>query len=209
MRKMSMILLTMVLALLTVSCSGSRMTRTHVDERRVGQPIKNVLIIAIIDDKKIREIFETHFMERLNAVGVEATSSAHVLPVSVGVKLNREEIVRLVERYGSDAVAITHLVGREESEAFSRGNRWSRQYNSGYYRYYTDAWDYVHAPAVYREHEQLFMETRLYDVNTQSLIWVGESETMDPKTIGQAIGQIVSLVMDELKKNGLLPVGQP
>jgi hypothetical protein len=47
---------------------------------------------------------------------------------------------------------------------------------------------------------------RPYDMKTLSLIWAGESETMDPKTIGQAIGQVVSLVMDELNNNGLLPI---
>ena len=208
MRKMTIVLLISVLTLLTASCSGSRMTRTYMDAQRVGQPINNVLIIAIIDDKEIREIYESHFMERLNAAGVQATSSAHVLPVSVGKKLNKTEIFNLVEQYGSDTVAITHLVGREEDEAFSRAGRLSQIYQRGYYRYYTDVWDYVHAPTVYADHVQLFLETRLYDVNTQTLIWSGESETLDPKTVGQAIGQVVSLVMNELKKNDLLPVSK-
>lgn len=203
MRKMTGVPLILAL-LLIASCSGSRMTRTYMDAKRVGDPIKNVLIIAIIDDQNIREIYETHFMERLNAVGVEATSSTHVLPVSVGQKLDRAEIINLVQRYGSDTVAITHLVGREESEAFSRPGRLSQIYHRGYYQYYTDVWDYVHAPAVYTEHVQLFLETRLYDATTQTLIWSGESQTMDPKTVGQAIGQVVSLVMNELEKNGLV-----
>jgi hypothetical protein len=204
MRKPPIALLMMTLAVLGASCSGSRMTRTYMDAGRAGKPIKNVLIIAIIDDDEIRDIYETHFKEHLNAVGIKATSSAHALPVSVGKKVDEAEIRGLVEQSGSDTVAITHLVGREGREAFSRAGRLSQLYHSGYYRYYTGVWDYVHAPTVHIDHVKLFLETRLYDVKTQSLIWSGESETIDPETVGQAIGQIVSLVMDELEKNGLI-----
>jgi hypothetical protein len=70
---------------------------------------------------------------------------------------------------------------------------------------YQNAWDYVHAPAVYGDRVKIGLETRLYDVKTESLIWAGESQTTDPETIGQAIGQVVDVVMIELGKSGLLP----
>ena len=201
----TIIMILLLLALLMASCSGSRMVSTQMDADRKGKPIKNVLIIGVIEDKAIRENYEKYFMERLNAAGVEAMSSAQVLPVSIGKKLDKKEIIDLVEQHGIDTVAVTHLVDREQDETFSRSNRLSTIYNQGYYRYYTGVWDNLYEPTVYSDHVQYFLETRLYDVKTQKLIWTGESETMDPKTIGQAIGQIVSLVMDELKKNGLLP----
>ena len=191
---------------LLIACSNTtKMTRTYVDDTRIGTPVEDVLIIAIIDEAEIRKLFETYFMKRLNAVGVEAIISADVLPIRTDTKLQKEAILKVIDGHGSDTVAITHLVGLEESEVFSRSIRRSPQYYTGYYRFYNYAWDYVHAPTVYGEHIQISLETRLYDVKTESLIWVGESKTMDPKTTGQAIGQVVDMVMNEMKKNRLLP----
>ena len=135
-------------------------------------------------------------------------ASGSDLSVKMVAKLNRQEIMDAIDKHGSDTVAITHLVGLEESEVFSRANRRSPHYYNGYYRFYNYAWDYVHAPAVYGERVKLSIETRFYDVKTESLIWSGESQTMDPEAIGQAIGQVVDVVMKELNRSGLLP-GQP
>ena len=90
----------------------------------------------------------------------------------------------------------------DQSEVFSRGRP---QYYFNYYGFYNYALSYVYWPVIYGERVQLSLETRLYDVETKSLIWAGESQTSDPETTGQAIGQIVDVVMTELEKNGLLP----
>ena len=205
MRKPFIVLMALVVSFLNVSCAGTRMRQTYVDASRVGKPIGNVLIVAVVDDDKIREIYETHLMKRLKAAGVKAESTTKILSVNVGEKLDREEIADLVAKNGSDTVAITFMVDCEESEAFSRIGRLSDGYNRGYYQYYTDAWDDVYAPAVSTDHVRFFVETRLYDVKSQTPVWSGISETIDPKTMGEAIGQVVTGIMDELGKNGLLP----
>ena len=192
------------LGLAIVACSGSssQMIPTHMEENHVGQPIKNVLIIAIVDNPEIRTIFEKHFKDWLKVKGVEAIISADVLSVEVGVKLEKEAIVQVVDKYENDAILITHLVGMEESEVFSR-DRPRFFYN--YYGFYNYGMVYVTWPTVYGEKVQITLETGLFDVKTESLIWAGESRIKNPETTGQAIGQVVDMVMKELEKNGLLP----
>lgn len=58
---------------------------------------------------------------------------------------------------------------------------------------------------LYGERVAIRLETRLYDVKTEALNRAGESQTMYLKTTGQAIGQVVDAVMNELKKSPLLP----
>ena len=45
-------------------------------------------------------------------------------------------------------------------------------------------------PTIYGERVELNIETRLYDVKTESLIWAGELQLSNPKTTGEAIGQM-------------------
>jgi hypothetical protein len=190
--------------LVTVACSLSRtrVVQAHVEETHVGTPIKNVLIIAVIEDRQIRTIFEKHVQEWFNAYGVEAVTSSAVLPIDDDPKVERAEIVEVVDQLGADTVAITRPVGFSETEVFSR-DRPRFYYN--YYGFYNYAWGYVSWPTIYGEDVEFDLETRLYDVKTETLIWAGETKTTNPKTTGEAIGQVVEAVMKELQKNGLLP----
>lgn len=204
MRKIGTILFIVVLAFTVVACSGSssQMIPTHMEEKHVGKPIKDVLIIVIIDNKEIRAVFEKHFKDWLNAKGVEAIISTNVLSVEMGVKLEKEDIVDVVGKYENDAILITRIVGMQETEVFSRDRP---RYFFNYYGFYNYGYAYVTWPTIYGEKVTFSLETGLYDVTTESLIWAGESLVKNPKTTGQAIGQVVDMVMKELEKNGLLP----
>lgn len=204
MRNIETMLFMAALVFAVVACSGSstQMTQTHMEETRVGKPIKDVMIIAILDDQEIRAILEKHFMDWLNVKGVEAMISADVLPIDTGTKLEKEAIIEVLDKYENETLLITHLVGMEETEVFSR-DRPRFYYN--YYGFYNYASGYVTWPTIYDEKVQFSLETRVYDVKTESLIWAGESQTKNPKTTGQAIGQVVDAVMKDLEKNGLLP----
>ena len=204
MRKIETALFITALALAIVACSGSsaRLIQTHMEETHVGRPIKDVLIIAILDNQKIRAVLEKHFQEWLKVKGVEAIISADVLPMDAGTKLEKEAIAAVVDKYENDTILITHLVGMEESEVFSRDRP---QYFFNYYGFYNYGLAYVTWPTISGEKVKFSIETALYDVKTESPIWAGESQLKNPKTTGQAIGQVVDMVMKELEKNGLLP----
>jgi hypothetical protein len=174
----------------------------HLEETLAGKPIKDVLIIVVVADQEIRAIFENHFKDWLTAKGVEAIISADVLPIDKDAKLEKEAIVEVVDRYDNDSILITNLVGFEETEVFSR-DRPRFYYN--YYGFYNYAWGYVTWPTIYGERVQFTLETGVYDVTTESLIWAGELQVINPETTGKAIGQVVHAVIKELEKNGLLP----
>jgi hypothetical protein len=204
MRIIERLLFSVVLALALAACAGSsiQMTQIHLEEARSDKPIKDVLVIVIIDDQEIRAIFEKHFVDWLNAKGVEAITSVAVLPIQKGVKLKKEAIVEVVDAYENDAILLTHLLGYEESEVFSRDRP---QFFYNYYGFYNYAWGYVYWPTIYGEKVQFSLETGLYDVKTESLLWAGESLVKNPETTGQAIGQVVVAVMKELDKHAFLP----
>ncbi len=204
MRKIETILLIGALIFVFVACSGSRarMIQTHVEEKHAGKPIQNVLIIAMMEDQEIRAILEKHYLDWLNVKGVEARTSHDVLPLDAATQLEKEAIIEVLQRYQNDTLLITRGVGFGVTEVFSRDRpHFFYDFNG----YYNDAFGYIYWPTVTGEKVQLSIETRLYDLKTEALIWTGEFQLTNPKTTGQAIGQIVELVMQELEKNGLLP----
>ena len=204
MQKMTINLLMTVLAASLLACGGPRfqMTPTHTEKTASGKPIRDTLVIVVIDDEEVRAIFENHFKEWLAAKGVEAIISTDVLPVQKKTQLEKETIVEAIDKHENDSVLITQLVGLEESEVFSRG---LPQYHRSYYGYYKYAWGYVSWPTITSENIQISLETRLYDVSTEALRWAGYSRLTNPETTGKAVSQVVEAVMVELEKNGLLP----
>jgi hypothetical protein len=204
MRKIEMVVVVVILVLSVLGCSVSRteMIRTHMEEGRVGKPIEDSLIIVVVDDQEIRTVFENHFKDWLNARGVDAVVSVDVLRVEMGAKLEKEAIIAVVDKHGNDTILITHLVGMQETGVFTRGRP---QYFNSYYGFYNYAWGYVTWPVTTDENVQLTLETRLYDTETESLIWAGESLVSNPKTSGEAIGQVVERVISDLGESGLLP----
>jgi len=200
----AMFVAVLIVGIAACSRSSIRLTPIHMEASYSGKPIKDVLVLVIIDDQEIRGIFEKHFKDWLTVKGVEAIASVNVLPIKKGAKLTKEAIVDVVDRYENDTILITHLVGFAETEVFSRDRP---QYYYNYYGFYNYAYGYVYWPTIYGEKVQFNLETGVYDVKTESLIWAVESQVKNPKTTGEAIGQVVEAVIKDLEKNGLLPKG--
>jgi hypothetical protein len=193
-----------VMAWFLIACTGSRfhLTPTYVETAGTAKPIRDTLVIVIIDNQEVRAIFEKHFKDWFAAKGVEAIVSSNVLPVQAGRQLEKTQILEVIDKYENESVIITHLVGFDAEETFTRGV--SEVYRN-YYGFYQYSWGYIHWPVITNENVQFTLETRLYDIKSESLLWAGESQLTNPETTGKAIGQVVKGVMQALEKNGLLP----
>jgi hypothetical protein len=77
-------------SILTVSCAGTRLSQTWVDEARRGKPVSDVLVIVAADKAKNRETFAYKFVQQLKAAGIEAVSSADVILMPRDLKLEKE-----------------------------------------------------------------------------------------------------------------------
>lgn len=204
MHRMIITLLGVALATCLAACNGPRfqMIPTHTDAAASNRPIRDVLIIVVIDDPEVRTIFEKHFKDWFTAEGVEAIASTDVLSTQEDTQLEEAAIVNVIDKYGNDSVLITHLVDFGDTEVFSRGEP---EIYRNYYAFYSYAWGYVHWPTISSEKVQITLETRLYNIKSESLLWAGESQLTNPETVGEAVGQVVKAVVKELEKNGLLP----
>lgn len=95
-------------------------------------------------------------------------TSSEVLPIQDGAQLDEAAILKIIEKYGNDSVLITHPVAYDETEVFSRDELPNYP---DYYSFYSYSQVYDHWPSVTWENEQITIETRLYDIKTESLLW--------------------------------------
>lgn len=185
---------------LTLSCGGTKLTQTQVDEAYKGEPVSDILVIAITGNEDARRSFERQYVAHLESVGVEAISSEEAIPMPADLELKKEAIVDAIDRFGSDAVLITHLMGVGEEEIYTRGRQTYRDYYGFYYHHY----NYVHDPGYSSTRTSLQLETNLFDVKTEKRIWSGQSDTWSRDSKEEIINDVIGVVIKDLQKNNLI-----
>ena len=188
-------------SVLIIACGGTKLTTTQVDEARREKPVSDVLVIAISYEEELRHSFEDEFVAQLKTAGIEAISSADVIPISEKQQLEKDAILKVVNKFENDAVIITHLAGVDEKEIITRSPAGSR----GYYGHYLCAYCNAYEPGYSSTRITVRLATNLYDVKTEQLIWSGKSETLRPDSINQIIDDVIKVVIKDLQKNKLLP----
>ncbi len=181
---------------LIISCAETELTQNQVNEAYKGKPVSNILVIAITGNEASRRSFEQKFVARLKSAGVEAISSEEAIPMPPDLKLKKEMILSAVNQFGNDAVIITHLIDREVKEVYTRGGT----ARGGYYSYYSR-----HAAPGYASTSKTYrLETNLYDVKTENLIWSVQSKTFSKDSKDQMINDVIKVVVDDLQSNKLI-----
>jgi hypothetical protein len=198
--KISGLICALFSGVLIMACAGTKLTQTWVDEAHRGKPVSDILVIAITYKEEVRHSYEDKFVAQLKALGIDAVSSADVIPIPADLKLEKDQILNVVKNFENDAVIITHMGGVEEKETYSP----STKNYTGFYGYYDGLHTLQSSPSFYTSHTLVRLVTNLYDVETEKLIWSGQSETKDPRSIDQTIDDVINLVIKDMQKKGLL-----
>jgi len=185
-------------AFLIISCTGgTELTQKQVDDAYKGKPVSDILVIAITGNEHNRRSFEKKFVAQLKSVGVDAISSEEAIPMPADLELKKETILNAVNQYENDAVIITHLIGKEEKDIYTRGGSAHRGYYGFYRSRYSD-------PGYSSTSTTVRLETNLYDVKTEKLIWSGQSKTWSKDSKDQIINDVIKAVINNLQKNKLI-----
>ena len=185
---------------LIISCAGTQLTHKQVNEDYKGKPVSDILVIAITGNEDSRRSFERQFVAQLKSVGVEAISSEEAIPMPADLEMKKETILNAVNQFENDAVIITHLIDKEKKESYIRGE------NRGYYGSYHSRYTYSYArdPGYSTTSKTIRLETNLYDVKTEKLIWSGQSKTLSKDAKYQIINDVIKVVINELQINKLI-----
>jgi hypothetical protein len=74
------------------------------------------------------------------------------------------------------------------------------------YSYYPHVNSYVNNPGYYTTHETYTLETTLYDVKTEDLVWTARSRTFSPESVDEVIVDLTKLLINDLEEKNLIKV---
>ena len=186
------------------SCTNTKITSVWMDSKKAGTSFNDILVIGIAEEEHNRRLFEEEFTTQLNAAGIESEVSYMMLPQ--GTSINRDTVAAAIEGKSIDGVIVTHLVAVEEEKVYrqSMDYRPSYGYYNGLYSYYPHVHTYVHQPGYYTTHDVVKLETNLYEVATEELVWSAQSRSFAPESAKEVVDDLIKLVIKDLQEKGLI-----
>jgi hypothetical protein len=186
-------LLLIIFTFFFLSCATTTVTDVWKDKAYQGKAQKLVVImVAKLPD--MRTLFEDRFAGELQQRGNNATQSYKIIPME---QLREKDLVKSkIRSSGADTVLISRLVDTKTIESYRRGLIY---YDFGGY-YDIVVADYGYTGNV----EVAYLETNVYDVKTEKLIWSSHSKTERTEGEQQLINTFIQVMIKKLASSGII-----
>lgn len=207
-------LLIVSIALFVISCSSSKQANTGVwvnKEKIQGKSFDSVFIVVMTANIESRVRLENDLAAAAKKRGLVAVKSMDIIPPSLSnpAAPTKEEIVSKVKSTGCDAVFIASMLKQEEEVRYVPGSTsytimptytWSGNYYGYYNHYYIDN----STPSSYDQKKNYFIQSNLYDVASEEIMWSVQSEVFNPSSLDKFSKSYTSSLIKQLEDEGLL-----
>lgn len=190
-------------ALVLSSCGASTsFTDIWKDPTVTKFEFKNILCMAMTSNDGQRRVAE----DRMVANILKAKAVASYTVLTADDLKDADKAKAKVKEAGFDCVITIRLVGSNEKTTYVPGS-----YSAaapypmyGYGGYYGYGWGAVYDPGYMVTNTYVYVDTRIFSVADEKLLWSGKSQTVDPSSVKQLIDDIAYAAVSELKNQGLI-----
>jgi hypothetical protein len=195
--------LILTLALLGLACSPSTTLKNSWRDPSVTGPLSfnKILVLMLTKDGTTRRSVEDQVVARVKANRqVEAVPSYTVLMDS---DLQDDgHAKQIVADAGFDGAIAMRVVGVDKETTYIPGSYPSPYYN--FWGYYDYAWPAVYDPGYLQTNTIVNIETLVYSIKDNKLVWTGTTETFNPSSLDHVVEGVAAAVSTELSKQGLV-----
>ena len=213
MKSLKRLLIGFVLLGLT-ACHGTDFESTWQYPSLTGLDLRHEAVGAFLlsGNEAVRRSFESNLANQLNKYGIEASPGFELLPRTDVT--NKEEILTDLAGSGIDHAVFMRVVDREQEVSYIPGSGWyPGPYYDPFFWYdgafigpggWGGAWPPYYDPGYYRVDTIVSVETLVYSVPDQKLVWAGLSKTMNPPEVDRFVKELAKETVEEMKKTGLV-----
>jgi len=198
-----------ILSLLGVTAcvSSTKMVKSWIDPEFKGGAFQKILVLAVIKDDIHRRSYEQRFAELVPNYNAAAIAG-YTLVKETKDYSSKPKIIEAVKKSGADAVLVAELVSVKKKErqvpaSYSYAPRYG--YGYGYYGYSSRAYDTMYQPGYTTVDTVVKLETTVFDVQTEKMVWAGGTRSFNPGSAEKVITENANLILSGMKKAGLLP----
>jgi hypothetical protein len=166
-----------------------------------------VVAVAMVRNEASRRAAEDALAREITARGAQGVAMYSIAP---DARPDNEQAVRAaLERAAVDGAVVMRPVGKDKeivSTPVTYAGPMYGAYWGGYYGYgWGSPWGYGPvAGGEIRTNTIVSIETLIYSLRQNKLVWAGQSKTTNPEGVDQLVRETSALVAQELQKQGLI-----
>lgn len=185
-----------------------------------GGPFTKLAVIGVLKNKTDVKGFESAVVQDFDKGGVQAVPGFSFLGDKK--KLPKEEMEKLVAGTGADGVLIFKVLAVDKTHHYvpptsyvvpdPLGGWWDDDYWGyynpypwGYWGYWYPAVQVVSTPGYWKTATAYRVESSLYRVSDNKLVWTAVSDTYNPESGADLASSLSGVVLKTLEKDGLVP----
>ncbi|MEG2101976.1 MAG: hypothetical protein RRY99_10770 [Flavobacterium sp.] len=210
--KKHLIMLIIILSLSSCGSNTSIVNSWRDPKITVAQEqFKKVLVVALVKDEASRRVAEN----RIAASNPIFRTSYQYLNETTK-QLSQEQKLKILQDEHFDGVVTMRLVSTEKETNYVPGTYTGMYYGgfdglySGMYGYGFGNWYGMYSPnfydpGYYQETTSYMVETNIFSLKENKLIWTGTTKSDYVTDLGQTVDAIMQTVVKEMRKDGSLP----
>jgi hypothetical protein len=188
-----------ILLALAAGCGSTRLVDTWTDPGAHGTALSRIAVIYMTMDDTNRRVAEDAAVRALAAKLEGAQAAVSYTLLVARTKSEWESLRQKLDLAGFDGALIMRPAGVSHRLVSEPGTFFPSF--SGYWQW---AYPMVYQPSYLREETTVRLDTRLYALKEDKLLWAGLSDTSDPSSINHLVHEVAIKVAKALEKSDLV-----
>ena len=200
--KRSVLILVAVAASETALSASIKFTSVwkSMDAGTVSFAGKKVAALVISQDDSLRVSGEESLAGELSSRGMQGVATYRIAPKE---ELQRAETARSwFEKADIEGVVAVRPVSADTRQTYTSGT-WVTSNYSTLWSYYGYGWGSVYVPGSMQKETVVVVETTIFSVPRNELLWAAVSETRNPADLRQFVTELVKESVKVLQEQGL------
>lgn len=197
MKNIQFILLTVIVS----SCSSTKIVSSWKDPEASSEDFEKVMIAVLSTNEANRRLAEDRLVSK---------SEGGLLPSYR--YFNDSKIIKdegqakaILQENDFDGVMTLRLLEIQEEENYVPGSGYNPSYASyGYWGYHTAYWDGYYEPGYYVTDKKYIVETSIFSLDENKLVWSAVTATVNPTKIQKSIDEIAYLTYKQMVRDGFI-----
>jgi hypothetical protein len=161
---------------------------------------KKVAAFVITNDDALRMSAEEALVRQLEAIGVQGEASYRLAPREV--MQDKDKAKAWFEKIGVAGVIALRIVSADKVTTYTPST-WTTGYYGNWWGYYGYTYSVAWSPGSVDTKTVVTIETLIFSVPRDKLLWAAVSETSNPKNVDVFMKDLVTKSIKEMKKQGL------
>lgn len=198
-----------VSSFLLLACSTStRITDVYKNRDLTPKQYRTIFIIAMTNHAKAQEVIESNLAEAASMHGYKAIKSTDVFKrtFTKDESQNKDLVMKAVHSLNADAIFTVTLIDKTSETRYVPGSGPYMPYPrfgwyGNFWSYYSHWYPIAYDPGYYTTDKMYYLESNLYDVSSEQLVWSVQSETINPSSLADFSKSYTKALVKALEKD--------